>query len=148
MKKPKHLTLAILLGMLLSIGALIVAFSSVTATHCTVRIKGGGGTVENPLQIEVDGNAGILAFLDSLLPFRGIPCVQLSYAGQKVDFPGTSNALYNRVFLGHHMAFLSIYIVLLILFAFFAFLAVMRFLGYGLAIIKIQSRQPKPKGKV
>lgn len=75
---------------------MILAFSSYTATENTAKIIGGQGTVENPLKIEVSENAGILPFLDSLLPFKGIPCIELSYTGERFYIPGYNAFFSNK----------------------------------------------------
>ena len=73
------------------LGLAIIAFSSVTATECVARVKGGSGTVQDSLRIEVEGNAGLTPFLDSLLPFRAISAIQLSYVGERFYIPGIND---------------------------------------------------------
>ena len=58
---------------------------------CVARVKGVGGTVEDPLGIEVVGNAGLAPFLDSLIPFRAIPPIRLSYAGERFYIVGMNS---------------------------------------------------------
>ncbi len=108
----------------------IFSFSSVTATNCVARVNGGSGTVEDPLRIEVEGNAGLLPFIDSLLPFRGIPAIQLSYVGERFYIPGI-----NDFFAGKQKLARIIYLAAILLFLIVSSWGVLRMAGKRIVII-------------
>jgi len=117
----KPLILLLALGLIVFLG---LAFSSFTATDCVAHLKGGQGTVDDPLQIEVSGHAGLVPLLDSLLPFRAIPAIDLSYTGNRFDIPGA-----NVIFKSHNIIAQVIYVVLLVIFVMLVLLIILRLLG-------------------
>jgi len=112
----KHPAKPILLALLLLglLGVALLAFSSATATECVAHIKGGSGTVEDPMRIVVEGNAGLFPFIDSLLPFRGIPSIQLSYAGERFYVPGLNPFFAEKQVLAKILYLLSLVLFLAI----------------------------------
>ena len=118
------------------VGFSILAFSSVTAVDCFARVKGGTGTVEDPLRIEVVGNAGLTPFLDSLIPFRAIPSIQLSYAGERFYIPAI-----NSFFMGKQPLAIAIYLALILLFVVCCFWLALRISGKRLAIVDSRSKR-------
>ena len=48
------------------------------AVDCVARVKGGGGTVEDPLRIEVVGNAGLAGTTAVLTPRNVAPILRLN----------------------------------------------------------------------
>lgn len=87
MKKRIWLSVALLLGLGLAVLALLT-YSSITATGCKAVVLGGAGTVADPLRIEVQGDCGLTPYIDSLLPFRAVPAIELSYKGERFYVPG------------------------------------------------------------
>lgn len=128
MRTQTIITLFILIAMCV-LGLMIVAFSSVTATECVAHIKGGKGTVQDPYIIEIEGNAGLAPLLDSLLPFRAIPAIRLSYVGERFYIPGI-----NECFSGHQKLAKAIYLVAILLFIILGFWGVLRLAGKRIAI--------------
>lgn len=66
----------------------LLTYSSISADGCRARVLGGKGTAADPLRIQVEGDCGLTPFLDSLLPFRAVPAIELSYKGQTFNVPG------------------------------------------------------------
>ncbi len=128
--KFAQLSLSLALFILCLLTLLIFTFSSVTASHGVARVKGGSGTVEDPLLIELEGNAGLLPFLDSLLPFRGIPAIELSYVGERFYLPGV-----NDFFLKKQTLAKIIYLVAIFLFLVFFFITLLKIAGKRIVII-------------
>ena len=62
--KSSKLTIFFALIVLCFLTLVIFAFSSVTANNCVARVKGGSGTVEDPLRIEheIDHSGHLLRF--------------------------------------------------------------------------------------
>ena len=135
MKSQKRTILFVLILMCLA-GFSILVFSSVTAVDCVARVKGGAGTVEDPLRIEVAGNAGLTPFLDSLIPFRGIPSILLSYTGERFYIPAI-----NSFFMGKQPLAIAIYLAFILLFVVCCFWLVLRMFGKRLAIVDSRSKR-------
>lgn len=112
------------------LGVVILAFSSATAVDCVARVKGGSGTVKDPLCIEVEGHAGLAPIIDSLLPFRAVPAIQLSYTGERFYIPGI-----NKFFLGKQKLARTIYLAIIILFIIFGFWAALRIAGKRIVVV-------------
>jgi len=129
MKTIAVTTIIILIAICL-LGLVIIAFSSVTATECVARVKGGSGTVQDPLRIEVKGNAGLTPFLDSLLPFRAVSSIQLSYVGERFYIPGI-----NEYFEGNQKLAKAIYLSAILLFIILGFLLALRLIGKRITIV-------------
>ncbi len=132
--KSRKIKILIELMVLCLLGLLILSFSSFSATDCVARVKGGNGTVEDPLIIEVDGNAGLTPFLDSLLPYNAVPSIKLYYVGERFYIPG-----FNYIFLGKQKPTKIIYLAVILLFLVFVFRVVLRLAGKR--IVLIDSRQ-------
>ena len=130
MKTQTIATLFFLIAMCI-LGLVIIAFSSVTATECIARVKGGSGTVQDPLLIEVEGNAGLIPFLDSLLPFRAVSAIELSYVGERFYIPGI-----NDLFLGKQKLAKIIYLAAVLLFLIIGFWVVLRLAGKRITIVE------------
>jgi len=109
---------------------LILSFSSFAATDCVARVKGGNGTVADPLIIEVEGNAGLTPFLDSLLPYNAVPSIELYYVGERFYIPG-----FNYIFLGKHKLTKIIYLAAVLLFLVFIIRVVLRIAGKRVVLI-------------
>ena len=135
MKSQKRTILFVLILMCLA-GFSILAFSSVTAVDCFARVKGGAGTVEDPLRIEVVGNAGLIPLLDSLIPFSAIPSIHLSYAGERFYIPAI-----NSFFMGKQPLAIVIYLTFILLFVVCCFWLVLRMFGKRLAIVDSRSKR-------
>jgi hypothetical protein len=97
---------------------------------CVARVKGGSGTVQDPLLIEVEGNAGLTPFLDSLLPFRAVSAIELSYVGERFYIPGI-----NDYFLGKQKLAKAIYLVAILLFIILGFWLLLRITGKRITIV-------------
>ena len=135
MKSQKR-TIFLVLILTCFVGFSILAFSSVTAVDCFTRVKGGAGTVEDPLRIEVVGNAGLTPILDSLLPFSAIPSIHLSYAGERFYIPAI-----NSFFIGKQPLAIAIYLALILLFVVCCFWLALRISGKRLAIVDSRSNR-------
>ena len=129
MKTQTITTLFILIALCI-LGLVIIAFSSITATECVARVKGGSGTVQDPLLIEVEGHAGLTPFLDSLLPFRAVPAIQLSYIGERFYIPGI-----NEYFTESQKLAKAIYLAAILLFIILGFLLTLRLVGKRITIV-------------
>ena len=129
MKTQTITTLFILIALCI-LGLVIIAFSSITATECVARVKGGSGTVQDPLLIEVEGDAGLTPFLDSLLPFRAVPAIQLSYIGERFYIPGI-----NEYFTESQKLAKAIYLAAILLFIILGFLLTLRLVGKRITIV-------------
>lgn len=103
---------------------------------CVARVKGWGGTVEDPLRIEVVGNAGLSPFLDNLIPFRAIPSTRLSYAGERFYIPGISSFL-----MGKYLLSIVIYFATILLFVFYCFYLVLRIFGRRIVVVDSHSNR-------
>ena len=135
MKSQKRPILFVLILMCLA-GFSILVFTSVTAVDCVARVKGGAGTVEDPLRIEVVGNAGLIPLLDSLIPFRAIPSIHLSYAGERFYIPAI-----NGFFMGKQPLAIVIYLTFILLFIVYCFWLALRMFGKRLAIVDSRSKR-------
>ena len=127
--KSRKTTIFFVLIVMCFLGLSILAFSSVTAVDCVARVNGGTGTVNDPLRIEVVGNAGLAPLIDSLLPFSAIPSIRMSYAGERFYIPGI-----NECFSGHQKLAKAIYLVAILLFIILGFWGVLRLVGKRIAI--------------
>ena len=127
------MTIVFFIVAMCSLGLLVITFSSVTATNCIAHVKGGSGTVSDPLLIEVEGNAGLTPVIDSLLPFRAIPAISLSYSGEKFYVPGI-----NKDFLGKQRFATSIYLASIIFLIITCVLGILELTGRRLVIVDRQ----------
>lgn len=88
MKRRGFLRVFVVL-VILGVAALgLLTWSSVSSTGCIARVLGGAGTVADPLRIQVEGDCGLTPYIDSILPFRAVPAIELSYKGQTFSIPG------------------------------------------------------------
>ena len=134
MKREGFIPLLLLIA-ICATGILIMAFSSYTATEGSAEVKGGSGTVTDPLQIEVVGNAGLLTFLDSLLLFRGIPAIDLYYSGERFYIPDA-----NSFFAGKQPLAALIYLCLLVIAGILVILFILRLFGKRVTIKNVRVR--------
>ncbi len=102
--------LAILWRMALCALALLclLTATSVAGQQSTARVLDGAGTVESPLRIEVTGQVGLTGMLDSLLPFRGLPAVQIVYKDLAFPIPGMNEYFIGRPWLAFAFVALSV----------------------------------------
>lgn len=128
--KSRAITTLVILIALGILAVVIIAFSSVTATESIARVKGGSGTVEDPLLIEVEGNAGLTPLIDSLLPFRAVPAICLSYVGEKFYVPGI-----NEYFAGNQKLAKAIYLGTILIFIVLGLWLILRLLGKRITIV-------------
>ncbi len=128
--KSRKITIFFAVIILCLLGVVIIAFSSITAPDCIARIKGGSGTVEDPLLIEIEGNAGLTPFLDSLLPFRVVPAIELSYVGERFYIPGL-----NDFFQGKQKLARLIYLGVILIFIVSIFLVALRISGKRIILV-------------
>ena len=73
--------------------------ASVASQQTTARVLEGQGTVQSPLRIEVTGEVGLLGLVDSLLPFRGLPSVQIVYKDLSFPILGVNEYFIGRPWL-------------------------------------------------
>ena len=92
--------------------------------------------MEDPLRIEVVGNAGLTPILDSLIPFSAIPSIHLSYAGERFYIPAI-----NSFFMGKQPLAIVIYLTFILLFVVCCFWLVLRMFGKRLAIVDSRSKR-------
>jgi hypothetical protein len=81
-------------------GMSLLIASSVTSTECNSRLLGGAGKVEDPLRFEVTGQVGLTGLIDSCLPYRGLPSVQIIYRNLSFAVPGVNEYFIGRPWLG------------------------------------------------
>lgn len=94
----------------------LLAASSAAATDSKARVLGGAGTVQDPLRIQASGEVGLTGLIDSLLPFRGLPAVQIEYSELAFAIPGVNDVFIGRPWLA--FAFLATAIIATFLAAF------------------------------
>ena len=87
-----------LLMITLALAALFTA-SSLASQQTSARVLGGAGTVSDPLRIEVSGQVGLIGLIDSLLPFRALPGVEVLYRDLSFSVPGLNPLLAGRPWL-------------------------------------------------
>ena len=88
-----------LILILASLGAVAMA-SSLAAQNTAVRVMGGAGTFADPLQIEVSGDVGLAAMIDSLIPYRAIPGMDMYYRHLSFSIPDMNRYFVGRPWLG------------------------------------------------
>jgi hypothetical protein len=99
-------------GLLIAVtGLAVVAATSTAAQKTTAKVLGGEGTIKSPLRIEVSGDVGLTGLIDSLLPYRGLPAVQIEYRNLTFSIPGI-----NDLFIGHPWAALAFLVISIIAF--------------------------------
>jgi hypothetical protein len=111
----------------------LLAASSSAATDSNARVLGGTGTVQDPLRIQASGQVGLTGLIDSLLPFRGLPAVQIEYSELAFAIPGVNDAFIGRPWLA--FAFLATAIIATFLAALWLALA---FAGRRIKLVKLR----------
>ena len=111
----------------------VLAFSSFSATTNTAKVLGGSGTVDDPLKITVFGNAGLMPYIDSPLPFKAIPAIELSYEGESFYVPG-----FNAFFKDRNLLAKAEYLISLIFLSVTIFVFILRIAGCKIRIVRVK----------